>query len=174
MYLGDEKKNKNSYLPAMFGCLMPCPRAMDRTNRKNNQPPEQKRLLLGKQKRTINLCKTKRKNQLLDRKQNHCYAPGCFMFLGDETKTAIYQPCLAVQCHAPGTMDRKNGKNNQSPEQKRLLLVKQKEQSTCAEQKEKISCQTENKTNAMLPDVSHTWEMKRKRKTAIYQPCLAV
>jgi len=46
-----------------------------------------------------------------------------------------------------------------------------KEQSTCAK-KQPVSCQTKNKINTMLMDVSCTWEMKRK--TDIYLPCLAV
>jgi len=47
-----------------------------------------------------------------------------------------------------------------------------KEQSTCAKQKEKISCQTENKTNAMLLDVACTWEMKTKTKKLDYLPAM--
>ncbi len=78
-YLGDEKKKKNSYLQAMVGCPMPCPRnngqkeweqsttrkkATPRKTKKNNQPVQNKKQ---------STC------QLLDQKQNQHYAPGCFM-----------------------------------------------------------------------------------------------
>ena len=96
MYLADEKKNKNSYLLAMFGCLMLCPVNNGQKEQKEQSTTREK-ATPKKTKRTINLCKTKRKKQLI-----------------------------------------------------------------------------ENKTNATLPDVSCTWEMKRKTKTAIYRPCLAV